>query len=372
MPPISYSRAALFEKCPLRFKAECIDKVPRPLGLPLLVGQYLHEVTDRYVKHLIATQQASDFGQMEVIFKDLWPKRPTGIPEFLRAETWDVAVRIREMTVLEIQQVVGSEVSISLTKDFLHTTWEAPNAFLRMKLDRLEIDQENNALIEDLKTGHGVEDVEDSMQLKLYGLGVMVTVPQVKTVKVRLLYPRAGIRREVDLNKEDVEEARRWILAVGESIAALEAGGSAPATPGVGCADCPVFDTCPSRRLAVPHRAPQTVAEAEAVAGRLIQMDVEYSLLKENLKFWISHHGPVEASGMVAELSPVRVRKYDSVILGKVLEEKGYRPVEYMNGDNTKLDKAAKTDDELRAALQAIVIDRSRTDFKLKKGEASE
>ena len=77
--PLSYTRAKLFSMCPARFRAEYIDKIGEAAGIQkpmhLLIGTLLHEVADRYHKHLVATHRSTDYEAIDVVFEEVWKNR---------------------------------------------------------------------------------------------------------------------------------------------------------------------------------------------------------------------------------------------------------------------------------------------------------
>lgn len=371
MPPLalSYSRAHRFEECPARFKAEYIDKLPAPKTLPLLTGSFMHEVLDEYHKHLVKTGQRSDYAKIEEIFEAHWrnPAKRTGIPEVLRPELWDLLIRTREGVVLrDPQQVVGSEIELALTREWAPTKWLAKDVFLRMKIDRLELDA-GVAVVWDYKTGHRIEDAAESMQLKLYGLGVKTVLPDVREVRVELFYARLRVLKSHELQEAEIEQARSWIIGVSDQVEQSRLADKWPATPGPACMDCPIFEHCPARRAKTGELPPANADDAEELLARWILVDRERKDLQERLSAWIKQAGPVVTNGMSATFSVARELEFALPGLRQVLEDRGLQLLDFVKADNEMLRRAASRDENLRAALDSIAFVRPSTRFVVKR-----
>ena len=94
---LSYSRARTFDECPFRFKVQYIDKVQHPEEPYLTTGSLVHEVLDRYTKHLQSTKQSSDFPAMEVLAKMVWqePAFRKDLPESAWPEVLELCIQAR-------------------------------------------------------------------------------------------------------------------------------------------------------------------------------------------------------------------------------------------------------------------------------------
>jgi len=368
--PMSYSRAGKFQDCPARFKAEVLDKVSAPKTLPLLVGSFMHSVLDSYTKHLVRTGRKSDYDEMESIFIKAWtsPRARAGIPQVLYDECHDLMVRTREGVVIEDPgRVVGSEIEIALREDLAKTAWLAKDVFLRMKIDRLELGPEWDALVWDYKTGHSIDALEGNMQLRLYALGVKAILPEVRSMRAALYYPRMGATRECELVDGDAEKAHRWIMGVSDEIERMRASGVWPATPGRACADCPVFEDCPARKLAASTLPPNNADEAEELLAKYVLVDRERKDLQERLSAWIGANGPVTANGVMALMNPAREYEYPLPGLQRLLEGRGLRWTDYVKADSTALKKAWRGDRTLEDDLKAIAVEKTQTRFTVKR-----
>lgn len=367
--PISYSRASKFEQCPALFKAVYLDKVPETKGVPLLVGIFMHDLTDRYIKHCVKHGMKSDYDYMLKAFEEMWStNKADGIPEATKPELEAMCLKIREGMVLEdVRSVVGSEISLALTYEWQKTKWFAANVFIRMKIDLMEMDQDRRVKIKDLKTGHAIDDAEDSEQLKLYGAAAKALIPNVEDIEVSLFYARLGVWKTHKLTEEDIAQGRAWITGVSARIERALQHMEFPATPGRGCATCPVFGACEARKRQAEAVPAQTQAEAEDILERYIVVDRERKLLQEILKTWIQVNGPLVVNGKMAELAlqrRVHMPGYETL---KILSDsKVMDPMSYLKGDTDALKKLVRGNQALAEALEKIAEDESITKFQVK------
>lgn len=366
--PLSYSRASVFENCPLRFKAESLDKKRGPASIPMLKGAFLHDLADAYTKHLAATSQASDFSKWDALFEEMWLRRDQKLPEFVREECLSLGQTLRGAIVIVHERHIGSEIEVALTVDWRPTTWLAKDVFWRAKIDRLDLAEDGRAVITDYKTGHSMEAPGKSMQLRSYAMDVAALMPEIKQFEAVLYYPAFDRSRTADLGEDDIETARGWVMGISSQVEQFRRDGLWPATPGAGCRDCPVFDECPEKGKAAPDRAPQTIAEAEDALGRLVMLDLERGKLKDQLMFWIATNGPVSANGMVAQMSPKNVKSFDTVKLVAILEAHRLKALDFLKGDSKALAKVCKKDDKLAGEVEAVTTVKTTTEFKLKRG----
>lgn len=370
VPPISYTRAKLYEQCPARFKAEYLDGKKPERGLPLRVGVFLHEVLDRYFKHLIATDQASDYPAMERIFEEAWAGEPgQDFIESDRDEIVDLMVKTRESILLEDRtRVVGSEVMIAVDEKWIKVDWDSPLAAVRLKIDRLEVDSEGRALVWDYKTGHKMEEAEDSRQLKLYGAIVRAVVPGITAVAGELFYARQQKLKRAQYSDDELADALRWIISLRVRLEESMRQGYWPERIGAGCMECPVSESCGARAKLQPGELPpRNKEEAQELLARFIGVDRDYTSLQERLRLWISINGPLELGGVVVEMAPKEILEFPLERLEVSLKSVGQELLRFVKADNTKLKAAARKDPELRRQLSIIAIDKSRTDFKMRR-----
>ncbi len=364
--PLSYSAIRLHEECPARFKAERIDKIKRATSIPMALGQFLHEVTDRYHKHLVKNKMTSDYEYLDRSALEMWDARDSNeewriLPELLKAEMLQVLEGIKTGVHIDPAVVVGSEIELAFTVDWKKTAWFAKDVFFRMKIDRLDISKQNVATIWDLKTGRQIK--EDQQQNRTYAFGVSLLLKYVAGFRVELFYARNNALKAADVTIMEALQVQDWIVGVSNRVEKMRTDGYWPATPGSACADCPIFDRCPAKSAAAAFKAPERVDEAEELVGKYILVERERQEILEKLKAFVDENGPVETNGWAAGFRTDEVLEFPVKELYELMRTAGYEIEKFLKGDNTEIKKIAKKDKALGNQLSAIVKIKPKTVF---------
>ncbi len=146
--------------CPLKAKLKFIDKLPEPSGPAMARGVLIHQLAE-------ATLTA--------------PK--LAVPPELRAVK-AVLTRLRKLK-------AQAELELCLTSAWAKTGWFDANAWLRIKVDAIAGRDKTHRTVEviDWKTGkYRPESKEYSLQLELYGVGVLSAYPHVEEVHAALVF----------------------------------------------------------------------------------------------------------------------------------------------------------------------------------------
>lgn len=165
----SHSRLGVYEACPFRAKLQYIDRIPEP-PRPLPPGKTEH-ANDR-------GSRVHDAGEIFVKQNiELIPELQHFKPEFLK---------LRE---LYRKGKVSTEGEWAFDQDWTPTAWQAPNAWLRMKLDALVRVSKTHAVVIDYKTGRKYgNEVKHAEQGQLYQLGTFMRHPELETIDVEFWY----------------------------------------------------------------------------------------------------------------------------------------------------------------------------------------
>ena len=367
---LSYSRARVFDECPAKFKAEYL--VERKGGVPeahLILGSILHEAFDLYVKHLIRTKQGSDFDAMDGIAQRVWisPERE-GLSEFYKEEYLDLIENAKDCLIFDdISRVHSSEDKVAVNRAWAPTAYDGGEAFVRGRIDRVDMDDEGNVTVVDYKTGRRIDPVEGSKQLQLYARMARAYWPEAPSITVVLIYVRFKIKRSLTILEGDMEKGREWIEAVGAGIEKAIAMDHFPARPGQACRGCPIFKGCSARQRTGKVTPPGDEAEAYALVERLIMAEREIKDIKEALGGWIDAYGAIDVNGMVLGLFPMYAKEWDAMLVAGILERHGLRPLDYMKVDAKALKALVRKDQSLQAELEAVAEDSSTTQLRLKR-----
>lgn len=169
--PWSYSRLAMYERCPLQAKLRFIDKVPEPTVPAFKKGNHVHAVLEKYVAGLA---------------KDLTLAK-------VKESCWGVGCVLTPKAITEINSyrkyakqynhtdgyVVATEAKFGFDKDWNPLAgWFADGVWCRMGAD-VVIDHGRKIVVVDYKTGKLSDSHED--QGRLYALGMMLRAANAMT-----------------------------------------------------------------------------------------------------------------------------------------------------------------------------------------------
>ena len=156
----SYSRLSAYEQCPLKFKLTTLDGLKEPTSLAMERGKDIHKEGELYLGDISLP-----------------------IPPSYKL----LAVEMAALRALKVQ----SELEVTFTKDWQPTGWFDTDAWCRIKIDALAID-EGVVKIIDFKTGKNRGGYED--QLELYVLASLLMYPEHPHSDRRALV--SGLRRD--------------------------------------------------------------------------------------------------------------------------------------------------------------------------------
>src|SRR3990167_5409465 len=309
---LSYSRARSFDECPAKFEAEYESGrkgVPEP---PLIIGSLVHEVADRYVKHLLDISLTSNFDQADRIAREVWdsPERD-GLSLAYKDEYFDLIDKLKQSLIFEdIKAVKSCEMMVAVDSHWLKTSYSGIDAFVRGRIDRVDMDHDGNITIVDYKSGHRIDPISGSMQLALYARMAKAYWPTAQTIDIELNYLRHGIVKKARITEQDMERGKDWIESLSKSITKAREQAHWPARPGQARRGCPIFKTCPARLVTGKITPPGDEGEAVGLLERLILVTREREDINEAVKPWIDQFGAIEVNGMMLGLDPVRMREW--------------------------------------------------------------
>jgi hypothetical protein len=163
----SFSRWALYEKCPRKFKFTHIDKLPEMKGRALIRGTQIHDEAEKFV-----TGAIKKFPQSLKYFEEEFRNLVRGYEKGL--------VRPEEM------HCFGDEFQP-------HSDPFHPGVWLRVKTDAtLQYRDEGLAVVVDYKTGR-VQPEPYWEQLDLYALATMLMYTWAESVQVELWFLDHGV-----------------------------------------------------------------------------------------------------------------------------------------------------------------------------------
>lgn len=184
---VSYSRMAVFEKCPQRAKLAWVDKIPEPVDdsgkeSPLDRGTRIHELAEQYVRGDLA-ELPKELAKLEDNFIQLRDLHDNG--NVTLEELWcfnDAWQRVED-------------------KD-----WD--NIWLRIKGDALVHDDTFGVItVIDYKTGKKIgNEVKHFDQVTLYAVAAQILFPDAYEFRVELWYLDQGEVTEYEFTAESVQK----------------------------------------------------------------------------------------------------------------------------------------------------------------------
>ena len=134
---------------------------------------------------------------------------------------------------------VRVEQQVAVDRDWKEVEWFSPKAWLRTKIDVLDLTGKLKWKVADWKTGKFKPDGEYSDQLNIYSTVVLSAFPQPKTVTSTLVFIDAGRgveRPEGEVKRKDLPKAqKRWV----DRAKAMLTDEIFPPKPSFSCRWCP-------------------------------------------------------------------------------------------------------------------------------------
>ncbi len=173
----SASRVFQYEDCPRRLKHKAVDRLPEPVGPPLVRGKRIHGEGEAYLK----------------------AKRAIKVPESFQYVE-------KELRALRKQKAVAEE-QWGFNRKWGHASWY--KATIRMVLDA-RAPRGGVMRVIDFKTGKPRPE-KDEDQLGLYAAGTFARFPKIRAVRAELWYLDLGHIVELRFNrKEALIERWQW------------------------------------------------------------------------------------------------------------------------------------------------------------------
>lgn len=223
---ISYSSLENFQNCPQKYKFSEIDKLKEPKSKEAVFGSYLHRVLYWFLKNdpLFPTLEG-----LLTYYRQNWPEKEEGFSWQDKEEEkayFEEGLRIlrnyfsqhnsRESIILDLE---------SRFEAIIDETPDKPGGkhILSGIIDRIDKLPDGTLEIIDYKTGKRIssqEEVDNSLQLSLYALGLKERWPKIKTKDLRLslYFLKNGEKIETSRSEEDLEKVRLEVINLIQQI----------------------------------------------------------------------------------------------------------------------------------------------------------
>lgn len=242
-PPetFSFSQLAAYEKCPLQYKFAHLLKIPTGDSTSMQFGKTVHAVLEDLIRDYAPEKGVKPLEDCLALYDELW----TG--------EWYESDVDRE------RQYEAGKAAVThvwnVTKDEKPQAWlqEAPftikleGKVLKGKIDRVDLTEDDRAIIYDYKTSAKAKEPDAVMkeQLRIYQMAVAEVYGK-ETEAMRFWYAVPGERKDVKVSEKDLEKTREKLLTRIEGIESM----AFPAKPDAfTCRFCDFKDICSSRKL---------------------------------------------------------------------------------------------------------------------------
>jgi hypothetical protein len=204
----SYSRLSTFRACKLQFRFQYIDKLPQPKSPAMDRGTEIHLAIQNYIEKktkILPTELTVSMGQ-------------------------ELLIRYTEM---RKSKNVACELELAVDKNWKRVEWYAKDAWLRVKLDVVEL-AGDSLLLDDHKTGK-IREGQHTEQLEIYAAIAPSFWPEAKEIIARMDYVDQGQDSISVFTKATAMKLRqKWAKLAGPIFKEKEF----PASPGQVCRYC--------------------------------------------------------------------------------------------------------------------------------------
>ena len=287
--------------CPLAYKLNRLDKIPRADSEPLIIGRMLHELAARYLLRLIDVGLQTDWDYARAI-----------TPKEAPADVLEIWPRHYENFVMPASENHGVELKLAFDRNWQPCEFFSPQAFFRMVVD-WTFTQGGLAVIKDFKSNRQIINVDLEnipLQLRIYGWGARRALyPDAEEILLQLHFMRYGAEREILLTPGDLDTVPAELEA---KIAEIEADKHFDPRPGSYCSMCGVQSHCKvmaDALVPVEVLAPATREQAEKAATLLLAVREMDKMITGRLKGYVQEFGPVHTGDLI--YGPVPGISYD-------------------------------------------------------------
>lgn len=342
MDHFSYSKLDTYNGCPRRFKLKYIDKLTEPTSEALERGKAVHAALADYAQYCLSNGLQTDL-------------------QFLREFPGNDEVREILETFAETHIIEPGDYTFEdmwkLSMDPHPWTWWGVIDLLKDEGERL--------IITDFKTDHQIRsqtDIERDTQIRYYAWMASKKFPRATEFVCGIDFVRHGVLRQTTYTIDDIPAIEKQIV---DRIQEVEADRKFQATPGAHCSYCSWTAECNAVKAA-NVAVVSTEDEAGQAAAQLIALKARVTALEDLLKPWCSENGAVGVNGMEVGFFKSESYGYNTDDILVFSDLNGVPIEDVLQPNTTALKRLAKNPD-FASDLEAIAIDKSKTNFKVRK-----
>jgi ferredoxin len=322
-------------KCKLFFYWNYINSEASPpevASTPLMRGRLIHEVIEKYLRHLEETKQETDWDWMhaaasQVNFGDAAEQ----------AVITEMLCRFAHEDYHDAQHaIVEHPIAVKRTfGDYVNCDYQDKEAVFRGRFDRIIINGDkvivvafngDEVIVEDFKSGYYMmpeSAMEFDIQANMYAFLALVSMPRVELVTVRFRYARYGFAPRQRIFTQDdkmrIAAAVEGYKAQRDLCLQLHAQGKplAEAWPAAACEHCDVcYYACPLKSAMIQRPVfpkPVNAMQAGQLADLLVVGEAAVKQLRGVLKEWCTGNGPAHGASASVGYKETAERHYPAL-----------------------------------------------------------
>ena len=255
LPRVSPSRLEAWDRCPAAYRFAYVLRLPQPVAdqSPRLLGSVAHALVETYVREAQTTGTPPPLDRLPALARALLSGKalPEATTAGLAREATELVRAWLSRWAVPLAHTVGVEHALAIDAEGRRVAWEAPDAFLRGRLDLVTVEG-RQATVYDWKSGWLTEDDEGLRRAwapGCYAALLWAWAPRLETVAVEYHYLRTGRVTQATFAPADAAETLAWVRTIGARIAEALARPDDPAAfpprPSTACATCPWVNRCP-------------------------------------------------------------------------------------------------------------------------------
>ena len=349
LPRVSPSRLEAWDRCPAAYRFEYVLRLPQPVAdqTPRLLGSVAHALVEAYVREAQTTGTPPPLDRLPALARALLSGK-----ELSEATTAGLARQAAELVrawlsrwAVPLTHTVGVEHALAIDADGRRVTWDAPEAFLRGRLDLVAVEG-RQATVCDWKSGWVTEDDETlpwAWAPGCYAALLWAWAPRLEAVIVEYHYLRTGRVARTAFAPADAAETLAWArttaAGMAQALATPDDHAAFPPRPSTACATCPWVNRCPAGQAALDATDEAPIpdeAEARRLAARLLVGEARVGRLRERLRLYLQDREPLALDGMALGFFPTKGR-YDPAAVFRAATEAGIDPWALLAADGRAL-----------------------------------
>jgi putative RecB family exonuclease len=349
LPRVSPSRLDAWDRCPAAYRCAYVLGLPQPVAdqSPRLLGSVAHALVATYIREAQTTGTPPPLDQLPAWARALLSGKelPEATTAGLAREATDLVRAWLSRWTVPLGQTVGIEHAIAIDVRGECVAWEAPDAFLRGRLDLVAVEG-RQATVYDWKSGWLTEDDEGLRRAwapGCYAALLWAWAPRLETVAVEYHYLRTGRVARTTFDRTDAIETLAWARTIAATIAEALARPDDPAAftprPSTACATCPWVNRCPAGQAALEAMDGAPIpddTEARRLGTLLLAGEARVARLRDRLRQYLQDREPLALDGVELGFFPTKGR-CDAAAVFRVATEAGADPWPLLAADGRAL-----------------------------------